>query len=101
MKMEMEIGMVQEASGLEYDQAASLVQRYLPKIGEPLWKQRIAANAAATLAAANEKNAEIAFFSGNEDSARKFQALSLAFRKISDLAEREVQYIFWKESQGM
>lgn len=101
MMEQQDVSLVMAASGLDYYQAESLVEKYLPEVGEPLWKQRIAANAAATLAAANAKNAEIAYFTGNEEKAMEFQAISSAFAKISDLAKAEVDYMSWKETQGM
>lgn len=98
---EYEVSLVMAASGLDYNRAKSLVEKYLPKVGEPLWKQRLAANETAIQAAADAKNAEIFYFKGNEEGAMEFQALSSAFSKISDLAKAEVDYMSWKETQGM
>jgi hypothetical protein len=87
--MEFEAGLVAGYSGLDLDRAHGLVKRYLPKVGEPLWKQRLAAKQAAMIAAAHEKNTEMAFLSGKKSE--ECQCLALAFKKISYLAQREVE----------
>jgi hypothetical protein len=90
-EMQFEAGLVAGFSGLNLDQTKRLVETYLPRVGEPLPRQREAAEEAAVLAKRFGRKAELSSSDGNEVHAMYYHRVHLAFQKISYLASREVE----------
>lgn len=89
---------VQEESGLEYDQAVALTEAYLPPIGRPSREHRQAAETAAKMADDMQRKAISAFLDGDEAASREYQAYSMAFKKVASMAASEAEYAAWRES---
>jgi hypothetical protein len=100
-EMEFEAGLVAGHSGVYLNQAKRLVEVYLPRVGEPLEIQKMAAEKAAKMADIFRRKAEyLANELGELDRADMAHQFSLAFEKISYLAGREVEIMTWRQNKA-
>ena len=86
-----EAGLVAGESGISLDEAQRLVQDWLPRVGEPIERQIAAAERAAAISEILRRKAENLAEAGEIPFSEKAWRFASAFRKISHLAQREVE----------